>query len=216
MAGNISRCTRCSFFCKDKVDSVKHQFEAHCHESTFTYICEIPFCLHLFKRGSTYSSCLTHCNRKHPNWRNQLALQHLQSSTSCHAEVNHSNDESEIELDHGIHHLDPQHHEPDHDIDNSLLFSNTSATIKEDIILAAAKFLISLKENYRLTQVALDYTIDSVMGIVKLTSQEIEQSVKSKLQENNNSKLYQIYLIVLTRLTVLKQNTNKLFFIKNI
>jgi hypothetical protein len=62
---------------------------------------------------------------------------------------------------------------------------------EENLSLASAKFLLTLKEKFRLTQVALDYTIDSVMDIVKLTSHEIEQSVTRKLQSLNSSEISQ-------------------------
>ena len=54
---------------------------------------------------------------------------------------------------------------------------------EEDIVLASARFLITLKEKYRLTQASLDFVLDSVDDIIKLTCQSIGNSVQKLLND---------------------------------
>jgi len=68
-------CDRCIFRCKAKIELVKHLFEAHCTDPNFTYSCPIAGCTHVFKLGCTYSSFWSHINRKHHDWKDQLAIQ---------------------------------------------------------------------------------------------------------------------------------------------
>ena len=51
----------------------------------------------------------------------------------------------------------------------------------EDMKLAAARFLLTLKEKYRLTQASLNFAVESVTDIIQVTSQCIQNSVCKEL-----------------------------------
>lgn len=63
------------FRCKAKIELVKHFFEAHCTDPNYTYSCPVARCTHIFKLGCAYSSFRSHINRKHHDWKDQLAIQ---------------------------------------------------------------------------------------------------------------------------------------------
>ena len=48
---------------------------------------------------------------------------------------------------------------------------------KESIKTDAAKFILTLKEKYKLTQASLDYTIKAVDKLMFLSSKIVEQSI---------------------------------------
>lgn len=184
----LLHCSRCSFFSGDRIIYIKHFFQAHCHESTFAYTCELPSCSHLFKYGSPYSSYLTHCNRKHPKWRDQLVTRPPLQNISNHMHI-----ENYHEILPEDDNIDQDDDNVDLDYDENVINTSTENAEEENLALVSAKFLLTLKENFRLTQVALDYTIESVIDIVKLTSHEIELSVKTKLQSLYPSEIPQTF-----------------------
>lgn len=67
----VLTCKDCLFRCEEKYGLIKHCFETHSMEPTFTFICGIGGCLHTFKFGSTISSFKTHASRKHPSCREE-------------------------------------------------------------------------------------------------------------------------------------------------
>ena len=85
-------CVYCCFRSNDRVILIKHLFESHCLQENFRYGCEIPLCAHYFTTGATYASFLTHCNRKHGNWRRIL-------SSDIHCSDDHTDHQS-MDTDH--------------------------------------------------------------------------------------------------------------------
>ena len=56
--------------------------------------------------------------------------------------------------------------------------SNMSLKLSKDTIkIAAAKFILNLKENFKLTQASLDYTVKGVEELLLLSNRFLEQSV---------------------------------------
>lgn len=177
----ISKCNYCSFCSDDNLAFVKHLFQAHSSESSFHYVCGITNCPHTFKAPITYATFLTHCNRKHSNWREALSRQDITKSSS--------QSEDHLSLDSG------DSPEEDHDTQEAMDLqrsapdspsSNESPTISdEDIKLAGARFLLTLKEKYRLTQASLNFALESVHDIIKITSQSIHNSVCKELEDGS-------------------------------
>ena len=53
---------------------------------------------------------------------------------------------------------------------------HTASNSKDDVKKAAAKFILTLKEKFKLTQVSLDYTVKAVEELLLLSNKCIEQS----------------------------------------
>ena len=174
-------CSRCSFRCSTEFALVKHIFEAHFADPNFTYICPIQGCPHVFKLGSTYSSFLSHANRKHSDWRDHLSRSPVQvSETETTAALN----------------VGPLTTNPvSRDIGNGSFSGNLLDDESMDcysspvsgpslVSRSAAQFLLTLKERYRITQTAVDFAVGSVNQIVSHVYQELEECVRKELQEN--------------------------------
>lgn len=81
----MQACIHCSFQCCSKLLLVKHEFEAHSTEANFRRTCDINGCPLLFR---SYGSFLSHANRKHPNWKEDLEAHAIRSdSTASHTGI---------------------------------------------------------------------------------------------------------------------------------
>ena len=173
---DTSYCPYCTFYTTNILVFVKHLFEAHCLESNFFYICGISSCRYEFTSGSTYATFLTHCNRKHNKWRETLCQSTILDGHclyTCDSGITNAESKSSSET---VDFCDDMITE---DSDVMSVIAKPQFSEEEDIVLAAARFLITLKEKYRLTQASLDFALESVDDIIKLTSQRIENSVQN-------------------------------------
>ena len=177
---DTSYCPYCTFYTTNILVFVKHLFEAHCLESNFFYICGISSCRYEFTSGSTYSTFLTHCNRKHNKWRETLCQSTIFDGHClymCDSGITNAKSKTSSET---VDFCDDMITE---DSDVMSVIVKPQFSEEEDIVLAAARFLITLKEKYRLTQASLDFALESVDDITKLTSQRIENSVQKLLND---------------------------------
>ena len=175
-------CNYCTFRCSDGTSLVKHVFQAHHTDPLFHWVCAIRGCSHSFTAGSTYSSFLSHANRKHVNWADSLKEGSPDFINSVRVTSNPNSggandDDGPNPLtggtNGGLDHSDgldrPGGSEPDPD-DGSALSNQIS--LKE----AAARFLLTLKEKYRLTQAAVDFSVGSVKQMLSMMSEEFKKS----------------------------------------
>ena len=173
-----AHCNYCSFCSDDNLIYTKHVFQAHCTESNFHYVCGITDCPHAFKTGAIYTSFLTHCNRKHSNWR-EVLRRNLCLQFQIPLELEHNGQPDAQEA------MDPDRQQFDHSHD---LYSSNELTVSnEDVELAAARFLLTLKEKYRLTQASLKFALESVGDIINVTCRSIEHAVHQELSESGIS-----------------------------
>jgi len=171
----MPHCDYCCFCSENKIIFIKHQFQAHRYESSFSYKCEISPCDHIFATGSSYASFLTHCNRKHDKWRKAL----LSLPINEENEPRRNDDpDSTNQSDEAV--LLNSSDSMDFNCEDLIDLEHYS-TSKEDIERAVAQFLLIFKEKYRLTQAALNFAITSLIDIVNFTSRNIEQSVRAQL-----------------------------------
>lgn len=176
-------CNYCCFCCIDKITFIKHRFQAHSFESTFSYKCEISSCNHLFTSGSSYASFLTHCNRNHDKWREFLSayvslgeINGPGPSGEPLVNEDHSSDETVTLSNASDIVVDPLNYE-------DLMEVEHCNTPEMDIERSVGQFLLIFKEKYRLTQAALNFALSSLTDIIKLTTKNIEQSVQRQLVE---------------------------------
>ncbi len=213
-----SCCPCCSFRCPTKYQLLKHLFESHSGNKDFKICCPGNECPRLFV---TFSSLLSHANRKHPLWKEQLESS---GRLILFGDSNHENNDSDPD---GSSHNDPDgsshndpdgsshndpdgssHNDPDgsshNDPDGSSHndndansrnptddngaggSSNTSIVTSHSQVIAA-KFLLTLKEQYRIPQTALDFTINAVKDIVSAHSSGV--SVSSTIADHCDESL---------------------------
>ena len=161
-----SNCDSCCFHSDEKVPLIKHLFEAHCLQEDFRFECEFPLCNHYFTTGATYASFLTHCNRKHSNWRSAL------SAGTCAGSM-HDDHSDHLMLSHHSgslvteHSIAPQSCAEIEGNCNSLddiarHENDTCDTAEEE----AALFLLTLKEKFKLSQASLNFAVEHLNNIV--------------------------------------------------
>lgn len=155
---------------------VQHLFEAHSSEEEFCFTCIIVPCGHVFTSGSSYSGYLTHCHRKHPNWKQRIEAE--------------SSDDL-IDADHDTFRAG-----------NCTLSDGRESTVlpvlsideriveeqneeKENVEAVAARFLLTLKEKHKLTQVTLDFILSSVSRLITIISKKVKSSVLERVKDSN-------------------------------
>ena len=197
-----SHCSYCSFRCPSKYQLLKHLFESHSSNKDFKISCPGNDCPKSF---ATFSSFLSHANRKHPMWKEQLESSTrtflfcdglsqgglAATTASKEADLDSSSYENPEENPNEARNDADHQADPDSSIDAHIpVFSNLTTNGAEgscanDSIInngvscldksvhsqaVAAKFLLTLKEQYRISQTALEFTINAVKDIVAVHS----------------------------------------------
>ena len=182
-------CKFCSFRSHNGIDFVKHYFEAHSFEATFHYICGISSCTRVFTSGSSFDAFRSHCNQKHNNWQHDFtptldyptvssADSECTSIREASERVNTADTSPDCEnTQEGTNTIDCNFsndgvmaHDPEQSTSNMSFHKDT-------IKIAAAKFILTLKEKFKLTQTSLDYTVKGVEELLLLSNKFLEQSV---------------------------------------
>ena len=183
----IYSCTFCSFRSVNRIEYVKHLFQAHSFESHFRYVCGISSCTHVFTRGASFDAFRGHCTRKHYNWQHgfiptigvevvgpDINCCTLSSDTSTSARdvvtLAVSDDCNSTDQD-----MDDNDFNMPHSVDNPNEYESES-TSPDDVKIAAAKFILTLKEKFKLTQASPDYTIKAVEEMMLLSANVHRQS----------------------------------------
>ena len=175
----------CSKFrCSTNTTLVKHLFEVHSYEPSFMYACQIDNCPRAFMLGSTYSSFISHASRKHPNWRKTLdnapPIKRLLPLIPMETVATEPSESSGEEI--------PSNTEPLEDLERMDYSADMPGEQYDDTDLsdgqkAAARFLLTLKERYRLSQVAVDFAVGAVKQIVSIIYENVKKSVTQSLEE---------------------------------
>ena len=192
-----NQCPRCSFCCPSKYQLLKHLFEAHSTDKDFKILCLGNDCLRSFV---TFTSLLGHTNCKHPIWKEQLEIapkdnffsdswssgclgtgsgessnhdiavnsSPLPSDDQCD---NHQTVNGNVDLINVQNQTDLDVH---NDSDENLIDEDYGHDKRVQLQTVAAKFLLTLKEQYRMSQAALDFTLNVVKDITALHSSVIK------------------------------------------
>ena len=146
------------------------------------YACHVEQCPRAFTLGSTYSS-LSHATRKHPNWKELLdqappiTKPKLNQSANSSASFLECESQGEIESD----------NDQQDDSNDPMDFStpewptDSSGDDVSDARKAAGKFLLGLKERYRLSQAAVDFTVGAVNQIISIVHEDLKKNVTQSL-----------------------------------
>ncbi|XP_065893459.1 uncharacterized protein [Dysidea avara] len=188
--GSLYNCSFCAYRSNIKLDLIKHLFEAHGLDATFRYQCGISSCTRVFASGSCFDAFRGHCIRKHLNWQQMLTISleptqdnkdppvdstmsdglsaiHSEGAGGSVAISSHDCEEASIRYS------DVFTDDIEHGSNEQLTLAVQKETIKRD----AAKFILNLKERYKLTQASLDYTIKAVDHLMFLSSKMAKQSL---------------------------------------
>lgn len=196
----LYNCTFCVFRSSDGIDFVKHLFEAHSFETTFRYQCGISSCTRIFTSGSSFDAFRGHCTRKHHNWQHGFTpnsevipildeedpvVDSTRSACLSNAEVNETDSATlhdyESPQEDMTSYLDVSN-QTSGDIEHDADEQSTLTVQKESIKTDAAKFILTLKEKYKLTQASLNYTIKAVDELMFMSSKVVEQSLAAGAQ----------------------------------
>lgn len=146
---NIYQCSFCSFQLVDRVVFVKHIFQAHNTEEGFSYVCGFLNCSRIFTMGTSFDVFRSHCSRYHYG-----CIEH------CIPTIATTVDEADGEEVTAIN--------VEENMDTNSSYSNNAEEFVRlaseiangrDVELAAAHFILILKEKFKLTQMLLDYAI---------------------------------------------------------
>lgn len=177
------KCSFCSYQSDSKLLFVKHNFQAHSTEMNFQYVCGIGSCPRVFERATTFNAFRSHCIRYHHNWKEQI-IPFVGISEAAHTEDVTFSTRRNCVSDEEVENMDCD--EVGNEIsENDYINSSEENTADThlDVEVAAARFLLNLKEKFKLSQVSLNYTIKAVEEITAISACNIKQSVLRKLHE---------------------------------
>ena len=145
------------------------------------FACHVEHCPRAFTLGSTYSSFLTHVTRKHPNWKEILD----QAPPITRAKPHNSQPpllplEPQGDLENG--HVPPDDDDP-MEFDTPEWPTDRSDDDISDARKAAGRFLLALKERYRLSQTTVDFTVGAVNQIISIVYEDLRKSVIQSLND---------------------------------
>lgn len=193
----VNNCSFCSFRSANGVEFVKHLFEAHSYEANFWYECGISSCTRVFTTGTSFDAFRGHCARKHHNWQvdftptSEPAGEEEDSYvlSGCTADREVSETDHMIDTEDDVESTDNMDTSAN-DLDMSDHLSNTVAHGAEqpvsnmqsaNVKTAVAKFILTLKEKFKLTQTSLNYTVKAVEELLLLSNKSLEQSIADNL-----------------------------------
>ena len=215
-------CQHCTYRCSNWRNLIRHTFECHSSIPGFLFTCSLNGCKRTFKTSSAISS---HINRDHttseepsltPAARQARAdtpnpvdktdtsttsISLSSVTTDCYSDLNVTED-----FDHPC--------EMDLDSGEEIIEESSSMRLQK----AAARFILSLKEQQRLTQVAVNDLVSQVKEIVTCVIEDVREAVDGVLMERNlvssSSDLDNICLNTAMKIAThsldLKQSTSKL------
>ena len=178
--GLFYKCAFCVFRSSSGIKFVKHLFEAHSLNASFLYQCGISSCTHLFSTGSTFETFRSHCIRKHHDWQHGFIP---------NLELIQDQEDDDVSTSSVVPVEVPVHVTVRDGTLHDYAFQEVSTTYlncdveygavvqKEAIKTAAAKFILTLKEKYKLTQAALDYALNEVDKLLLMSWEAVEQRI---------------------------------------
>ena len=137
---------------------MKHMFQCHSKEPNFSYQCGISGCIQTFK---TYSAIASHLQRKHPNCDLELSQRDIFQDSD--GTMDYENEES----------------------DECSRQSSSDTEKKLQAQKSIALLLLTLKERYKVTQAAVDFTLTQVKQTVALLMEDVKGKVMDILKDGS-------------------------------
>lgn len=180
------RCPYCSYRCTSYRSHTRHVFESHSGIPNFAFTCEINGCIRKFQNYNTLKS---HIARNHCGEDPDSAPTYLPSSSTLLSDsdtIEHVlNDEGPTS---GPDSLQDCQLGPDIDsIYNSeqsqtmCMIQSPSAIAANQLQKSSALYLLTLKEKYKLTQTAIDFTVGQLKVTVDNIVDDLHQAVDREI-----------------------------------
>ena len=176
------QCSFCCYCSSARLDLIEHAFSSHSFDPTFHFVCGIRSCLHRFKSGATFELFKTHAHRKHPHWqedvndsRPAVPMNASEISSLISSEVEHPASDPACPLT-STAFVPP----------SSGTVTLSDRTASTDILSpkhAAALFLLTFKEHYKISQKAVDYAVGAINTIID----SVHASVQAALQQSSGT-----------------------------
>lgn len=148
-------------------------------ESSFHFVCSIRGCLYSFKMGSTFSSFKTHASRKHPDWKEYVNTQE-EELPPLGPTMDTAQGVSDVEQN-------DMHMEPVTVTDMTCSELCSMEPLQSPQFScppeqrAAALFLLTFQEKYRVSQTGINFAVGSINTIVESVCDCVQRSLEEGL-----------------------------------
>ncbi len=144
---------------------MRHTFECHSSTPNFRYPCGVSGCIQTF---STYSGISSHLRRKH--WTN-LELLELEREVTGQDKyfLPHNNEYGEEELS-------------DEELSEATAVLEEATCTSANRQKSVALLLLTLKEKYKVTQTAIDFTVGQLKEIIEYMFDDVKMAVEKTLE----------------------------------
>ena len=173
-------CCFCAYRCGKWKVFLRHTFESRSSLPNFSFNCPVDGCNQTFQ---TFSAISSHLSRKHLT--HDLDLTHSLTRTDS-ADIGVDN-LSSTERNEDNHSFIQQENNISQDMDQKIMVQRS-----------AALFLLTLKEQYSVTQAALDFAIQQIKGMVVYLVEDTKANQKESFGKCPQEVDYLILLNVLT------------------
>lgn len=163
------------------MEFVKHAFQAHNRERNFLVKCGFSDCTRIFAMGTSFDAFRSHCSRYHNNWKEHFIPTMLTKEDGNEEETRSVCSSSEENMD-----ISGTPGDNVSDITSAESVVESEIVNEKDVELAAAHFILVLKEKFKLTQTSLNYAIKGLEEISMLSATQIKHSVMSTLRESGS------------------------------
>ena len=197
---DIYHCYHCSFRCSIWRKLIKHTFDCHSALPGFQFVCCLSGCTRTFK---TYSAISSHINRDHTSLERPILTlptplstaltdDDVVATTACRRAltsdgvdvcVHETNDPYICDIGEYFDEFMGSE-QSEHDSMDMEIQADEEPSILH-IQKAAARFLLTLKEQHRLTQVAINFLVSQVKEIVECIVKDVKTMVAKVLVENS-------------------------------
>ena len=155
------RCKYCVFVSLEWKILLKHSFEAHSALPGFSFSCHINGCVQTFTK---YKSILSHISRQHEGL-SQVEDNSITTEPEDHVmAVNSSDSDDYMDVVNELGRNEDQgssQQSQESAANNAVDLTSAATTMTEK---TAALFILSLKEQHRVTQTGIDFTVDQVQN----------------------------------------------------
>ena len=177
------RCKYCVFVSLEWKILLKHSFEAHSALPGFSFSCHINGCVQTFTK---YKSILSHISRQHEGL-SQVEDNSITTEPEDHVmAVNSSNSDDYMDVvnELGCNEDEGSSQQSQESAANNAVDLTSAATTTTE--KTAALFILSLKEQHRVTQTGIDFTVDQVQNLISMSINDVKSALKRKLYHKSN------------------------------
>ena len=162
----VHYCKFCCFRSKSRKEWIIHTFQAHSSTPNFVFKCGINGCVQTFRR---LSAVLLHIRRRHHGFN---------ADSPCEDPSIESMDSSNGQNEPGSDGVDIIN-----GLDSSCLPCSDESNMPDHLRMqkACATLLLTLKEKHKLSQTALDFSVEQVREVIECVTDDVRKRVESEM-----------------------------------